>query len=748
MRLLCTIPLLCLFAFESFSSEVAPSEKIDQLVLAHLTEQEIEPLPLASDEVLVRRLYLDIAGRIPTVRETNRFVTSKDPEKAAKLIDQLIGSDAYVSHYYHYWSDLLRLKTRLVNGAQSIAAGFAYERWIKEALRENRPYDEIVFDLVSATGSTWDNPAAAYYLRDFGMPLDNLALTSQIFLGTQIVCAQCHDHPFDDFTQMDYYHLAAFTYPLQTTNNHPKGRLIQEAIRQHPRAGSDVDDRYGSVRKAYQEILFPLRFNTVVGSTRALRLPHDYQYKDAEPGDRVEPRVPFGNPAVISKSTPPPEALAEWMTSAENPRFARIIANRLWAKVMGYGVFEPVDDYRDYIKPSNPALMDYLEQLMIELDFDWQAYLTILHNTETYQREANPEQPALGSDYAFPGPLLRRMTAEQIWDSVVTLVRDDVDTPSPSRDLAGRRRIAESRIKAESVFHMHPKRFANNVYEIARVQENLATEIEAAQTRVAEARENGDPAELREAIQFTSELRRKLANLVEEKVYAEGLVMRVAHLEDPQRELGASAEFLEELADHFTTAETSFAEALGELQSSREPGTGLISPIIDELFAEEKAALEKARAESVRTRRAAWKVNSARELEAFRNFNRVLPDLVRASEINSPAPRGHFLREFGQSDREMVENSSQEASMTQALAMLNGPYIGSVANPYSVLSRQIKGKNHAERLDRIYLSLFSRKPTSQEKAIFQEAWEKDPESGTVRGIIWTLLNTRQFLFVQ
>ncbi|MDF1656859.1 MAG: DUF1549 domain-containing protein, partial [Verrucomicrobiales bacterium] len=167
----------CLLAIVGISSavaevnETAAIKKIDRLILAALSENEIKPNPEASDEVLVRRLYLDIIGRIPTQKEARAYLRSKDPKKTTKLIGELIGSEGYVSHYFNYFADLLRIKSRIAVGGQSIGAGMAYERWIKDALRTNRPYDEMVYDLVTAHGSSWDDPAIGYYLRDFGMPL-------------------------------------------------------------------------------------------------------------------------------------------------------------------------------------------------------------------------------------------------------------------------------------------------------------------------------------------------------------------------------------------------------------------------------------------------------------------------------------------------------------------------------------------------------------------------------------------------
>ena len=146
--------------------------------------------------------------------------------------------------------------------------------------------------------------------------------------------------------------------------------------------------------------------------------------------------------------------------------------------------------------------------------------------------------------------------------------------------------------------------------------------------------------------------------------------------------------------------------------------------------------------------RESWEVETPAEVKSFKGFQIAERRLQRASELNSPAPAGHFLREFGQSDRELIDNSSDQASITQALAMLNGPALSAITNRYSVLGRAIAGQSLNQKLDTIYMAMLSRIPTDQERKIFKQAWASDPESGTTNGIVWTMLNTRQFLFIQ
>ncbi len=742
------ILFLSLTAFaDKNTKKVDPSLRIDQLVVKNLNASELKPNRMTSDEVFVRRIHLDVIGRIPTKAETLTFLESKDPEKRSKLIGQLIGSDGYVSHQYNWWAELLRAKSAIAGNNQSTPAGMAYEQWLKKSIRENRPFDEVVYDLVTASGSSWDNPAIGYYLRDYGMPLDNLAITSQVFLGTQIVCAQCHDHPFDEWTQMDYYHLAAFTYPQVTTNAHPLQRKAIELLQK--KKGKVSADRKKILGRAFSEILFPVRFNNVVETERKLRLPHDYQYDDSKPKAVVKPATFMGPEAVISDTQPPVEAFGEWLTSPDNPRFTKVIANRMWKKAFGVGLIDPVDDLKPNNPVANPELLDYLTKLMVEVDYDLQKFQQIIFNTKSYQRESSLKQPTPGVPYHFAGPVLRRMTAEQIWDSLVAMTVDNPDTPSKGRELFAQKKLATVQLIAEAIYDQTPGEFLRNGSEVAEIQKQLSEEIDSALAKVLEAREEGDPDKITEAQQETNVIRQKLYAQVAEKVYREELAKKAV--------LVASAgdgEEIDTLIDDDAAAvleeASSMAGSMSMDSTTKGYGRtdGFIKDMIEAKFAGETAAIRADREAQEAKELVEWKVKK-KDRNTFKTFNKIVKRrMLRASELSQPTAPGHFLREFGQSDRELVENSSDGASITQALALLNGPTLGAATNRFSVLFRSMRGETFTDRLDTIYLTMLSRKPTPEELRIFQRAWKSDPESGTVSGIVWTMLNTRQFLFVE
>lgn len=748
--------LLFLFSVSFFFSasligqekKATPFQRIDQLIDAKLKEEGIEPNKRTTDATFVRRIYLDLVGRVPTREETLSFIQSKEPVKRAKLIRSLIGSDGYVSHQYNYWADLLRMKGAISGNNQSIPSGMAYEFWLKESLRSNKPYDEMVYEMVTATGNSWDNPAVGYYLRDYGMSLDNTAMTTQVFMGTQIVCAQCHDHPFADWTQMDYYHLAALTYGAVTTNGRDVAR---QAINKYEAKRKNISqERKQVLRRAASEILIPVRFSRVDDTQRGLRLPHDYQYDDAKPKSLVKPATLMGNEAVLSEGHSKLEAFGEWLTSSENPRFTKVMANRLWKEAFGVGLIEPVDDLKDHTKASNPELMEYLEKLFVRLDYDIQAFQRVIYNTRAYQREASLEEPVPGAPYHFQGPILRRMSAEQIWDSLVAMTVQNPDAPSEGRALFAKRRLATTQLVAEAVYDQTPQQFMKNILEVAAIQGELSMEIDAALEKVTEARLTDDPALIKEATDAARDIRRKLARKIEEVVYREGLEQKLKQLETPNREVVMTASADEDLLNELASAVLDEQASVGEgMDAILKDGEGVIEQLVVAMFRDEQAALNEKRKKRVAVMEKEWGVSSKLDKKSFATFTKTIERrMQRASEIGSPAPTGHFLREFGQSDRELIENASDGAAVTQALSLLNGPALASLTNKYSVLARDLAGKKFGERLNAIYLTMLSRFPTPEERKIYQQAWEADPESGTVQGIIWTVLNTRQFLFVE
>jgi uncharacterized protein YqcC (DUF446 family) len=719
----------------------AMAREIDSLVAQKLAQHQIQPHAPTSDEVFLRRVYLDIGGRIPTLKETHAFLNNADADKRSRLIDQLLDSDGYVQHHFNFWADVLRMKSAMERN-QSLPAGLAYADWLKKSLAANKPFDAMVRELVTAEGKTYDNGAVGYYIRDFNMPLDNMAVTTQVFLGTQMVCAQCHDHPFDKWSMMDYYQMAAHTYGVTGANNLVGRALYGGAYSkttkkgQGTNAGGTTPKEKVILGKAMTEILRPLRYNTVVHYQRALALPHDYAYDDAKPGAIVKPAIPvsFSSEGTsVGQSESPVGAYADWMTAEKNPRFALVVANRLWKKVMGQGVIEPVDELTDSTVPSNPALMAYLEKLMKALHFDMKAYLRVLYNTETYQRASYTQELALGEAYHFPGPLMRRMTAEQIWDSLIALYKAQPDRPSREAELERLNLLTRVRWLDQALAALSDEELLAGARRVAKVQEEEAAKVRQAQEILDAAEETGDEAAIRAAKRTVSRQRDRINQAVRNFVYEVGYQKLMALAKAGQLEALGNPDLAREIQQVLQTEtgdQLHFNQAIVAVQRMRRSG-------LDEWEASQRDRLMKA-----------FNVSKAETRDFERYATSCERVMLRAADLRSPAPHGHFLREFGQSDRELIDNANPEATVGQALIMLNGEHFEDLLNPFTVLARALaRAKTADQAVDTLYLALLSRKATVEEKQWLGPVISGENGDGMAHAL-WALLNTKQFLFIQ
>ncbi|MBB5033193.1 DUF1549 domain-containing protein [Prosthecobacter vanneervenii] len=753
--------LLASLATSALMAQAAPdlqatAAKIDELVNAKLAKEKIQPNKPASDEVFVRRVYLDVVGRIPTLHETTEFLKSSDTDKRAKLIEKLLASDGYVQNFYNYWADILRMKSQMVGGGQSLPAFYGYSRWLKDSLRENKPYDQMVREVVTADGKSYENGAIGFYIRDYNMPLDNMAVTTQIFLGTSMVCAQCHNHPFDKWTQMDYYQMASHTYGMTSTNGLTNPLLAQAIY--GGGAAKNKSNRYGGavskfplpkgierkdVGRAMTEILRPLRYNTVLDQTdkKPLFLPHDYQYTDAKPKQKVSPVIPASfskDGSIVKDGVKPVDSYAAWMTSKDNPRFTTVIANRLWKKLMGQGIIEPVDEITDSTVPSNPALMSFLEDTMKAANYDMKVVLRAILNSQAYQREAYTKDVELGEIYHFPGPLLRRMSAEQIWDSMVALYKPNADQPSIATKVEAEVALRRVEWLDRALESMTPQQLQECTIKVAQKQKELAAEVRAAQESMEAATKAKDEAAIRKARDLIKNQRKHIDEAVDAVVYDAGF-KRFAEL---ARE-GKLAEF---------TKDEDFAKEVAAVLKLKKEGEDLSMDEALAILAKQRRAklteLAKARYAADAQRFAVDDKSEKASLTAWENFRDTY--MLRAADLRSPAPNGHFLREFGQSDRELVENANDDASVGQALMLLNGKVFGNLMNRYTVIARAMdraKAEGPEAVIDTVYLSLLSRKATPEEHALLKPI--ADNADATDRGdVLWTVLNTRQFFFIQ
>ncbi len=373
----------------------------------------------ATDEQFVRRIYLDAVGRVPTAEEAGAFLADAAPDKRAKLIDRLLHSPGYAMQMYNWMGDLLRVKDTFGKAVPT----FTFEDWLKDQLAADRPWDALVRAMLTADGKVCENGAVGFLAYDAQMPLDGVSNLLTTFLGANVACAQCHDHPLAEWSQRDFYEMAAFFGASDGFD--------EKSLAQAKRLTKGKPGTAGALPKAQVlRIASANVFRMVDTPKQDLKFPKDYKYTDVAANSPVTPTLirwseaDKKNPAYQIDASQPEhlrDEFARWMTSPDNPRFAANIANRLWKKVFGLAVQEPVSDIDDPSKASNPELLAHLAQIMKLGRFDLREFQRVLFNSQTYQRTASETPDLEKGPYLFPGPLLRRMTAEQVWDSVMVL---------------------------------------------------------------------------------------------------------------------------------------------------------------------------------------------------------------------------------------------------------------------------------------------------------------------------------------
>ncbi len=358
--------------------ETKPVNYVDELVNAKLQKLRILPSELCSDEVFLRRVTVDITGKLPTGEEYRQFVADSSADKRAKLIDGLLERKEFAEIWAMKWAELLMVKS---NNRVSYKSAFLYNDWLTEQISNEVPLDKMVQELLTASGGTFRNPATNFYQVE----TDTLKTTenvAQVFMGTRIQCAQCHNHPFDRWTMDDYYSFAAFFSQI--------GRKQAEDYRE------------------------TIVFNSGGGEVR-----HPV-------GNRpMEPKF-LGGPKPDTKGKDRRELLAEWLTAPDNPFFATSVANRIWAHFFGIGIVEPVDDMRVSNPPSNPELLDALGKKLVEFKYDFKKLVRDICNSHAYQRSTVRNASNEKDERNFAHGRVRRIQAEMLLDCVtqVTQTKD------------------------------------------------------------------------------------------------------------------------------------------------------------------------------------------------------------------------------------------------------------------------------------------------------------------------------------
>lgn len=350
----------------------SPRNYIDELSVDKWKKLGLTPTPVCDDATFIRRVTLDTNGRLPTAKEVREFLTDQNPNKRAECIDRLLDSPEYASYFALRWGSILRNS----NLAGADQASYAFHNWLKDMLARNRRYDEFVRGIIAASGEWQDAPAINWYWQSRDDQLHQVtADTAQVFLGQRLQCARCHHHPYERWSQDDYYGLAGFFT-----------RLGRKSFGQPPPYFASATVTTGE--------------------------------KNPRTGKVPAPKYLSGESATFSAEEDPRHGLVDWMAKPENPFFAKSLVNRLWGHFFGRGLVHEVDDMRATNPASNPQLLDALAKDFIEHQFDMKHMCRVMLNSNVYQLGSEPTDGNKKDRQNFARYYGRRMIAEVFLDSV------------------------------------------------------------------------------------------------------------------------------------------------------------------------------------------------------------------------------------------------------------------------------------------------------------------------------------------
>jgi len=360
---------------------------IDELVYNKLKRVKTLPSDLSSDAEFIRRVYLDLVGVPPSSEEVRNFLADERETnvKRDELIDRLVGSGDYVELWTNKWADLLQVNRKFL-GEQG---AFALRGWIKQAVASNMPYDEFVRSILTASGSNLDNPPAAYF-KVLRTPQELMENTTQLFLGVRFNCNQCHDHPFERWTQNQYFHLSAY--------------FAQVGRKADPSSGGQT---IGQTAVEGGAPLVEDIFDTGAG-----------EVTHAGTGQTAPPSFPYTHADESAQEASRREQLAHWITSKENQYFAKSYVNRLWGYLFGRGIIEPIDDIRAGNPPTNPELLDRLTKEFIDSNFNAQHILRLICKSRTYQFSIATNKWNEDDTLNYSHAVARRLPAEVLYDTI------------------------------------------------------------------------------------------------------------------------------------------------------------------------------------------------------------------------------------------------------------------------------------------------------------------------------------------
>ena len=669
-------------------------------------ERKIEPMPLVDDSVFLRRIYVDLIGRIPTDAEVREFATRPAKGRREELVEQLLKDERFSDRWTIFFADMLRLRSQ-ASGGQALIA------YVHNAVKTGMPYDELCRRLISTNGKAGRIPEVGFILGDDADPLAMASVTSQVFLGVRIGCAQCHDHPFDVWKRRDFYDMAAFygktrrfesqltkiiyaTEADQTTILWPPEGVgpAEERKPIAPRFPFPIDEskntpgyikRLAAARQAKIAAIPVAKGPTVddllestsdkVAKATNGKLAEELATADAKKDIRkIDVQKGLYKPSELR------EQLAQNVTDPRNRYFSRALVNRVWKTLIGRGFVEPVDDFRADNPPAMPEALDYLADEFVASDYDLRTLVRLIVSSEAYQRAHCPtdidEPTRVMMETQLLATPVRRMIAEAMYDSIVTAGHMFEPKHSPGKN-------------------------ERTIREIVRVPKG------------------GKPGEISQPVNLAA------AN------------------KGPAMMAGAGGPAM--------AAATGYAlEDAIELDFNsilKEQGEEEVE--LDEMKAMSKEELEAQRMAQQRMMRSSTEYED-KVVTRVVDENPVFNSSLR---MQSPAPEGHFLRIFGQPNRsDLGDLRDDSASMRQALMMLNGRVtheaarVGDLEPMYRLLTG--KAVNVEKAVQLAYMEILTRQPSSEEitdaKQIIGDA--ANPLDG-MADLRWILMNCNEFRFL-
>jgi hypothetical protein len=456
---------------------LAIAAEVDELILAELRKADVEPAGRTNDEDLLRRVYLDLAGRLPTPQETTSFGLDTDPEKRSKIIDQSLASEGYAENWARYWRDVIfadpaEMQSRLMAGT--------FETWMKDQLQQNRSWDQITTDLLTATGNVERNGATALLVAHSGDPAEVAADVSRIFLGIQLECANCHDHPTDKWKREQFHQLAAYFPRAEFRVRRADGGLVREVVsvnaaplgrsgdrmfenpegivRRLDRNGDGLLSRseaslFSPIAKVFDRLLEAGDANEDGSLTaeemkkippppdQAGRSTPEYLmpdlYDPASGGTLVHPTffLDGSRPGIELDDLTRRQSLADSITSPDNPWFARAVVNRVWTEMLGDGFYASVDDLGPEREVRFPEALQALTDGFTASGYDVQWLLRTIANTEAYQRQIR-DRAAGEEALPFASALPTRLRSDQIYTALTQAL--EIEESAGTRTRRGR----------------------------------------------------------------------------------------------------------------------------------------------------------------------------------------------------------------------------------------------------------------------------------------------------------------------